>query len=216
MDKLLYKLEIIQGMGATVERLRNQAQSETVKHEHQAGAFSDGASAVNDLMAHVDKDAEEGKLSDEERVVVKRWLKRAVGCLESLSQEAVANKLAAHYRAEGLEAARALHSKEYDRTAQVRQVRLGQIADGSLVPEDGGAVPSDRAVTGGRPGPSIAQQRKAEAKDTEPDAETEDAEAPKKGKNSKSKKNTKKKTTKRKTSKRKKKASKKSKRKTEK
>ena len=178
-DRLRYKLDIIASLGQSQEKLRDQAQVAAVGEAARVRAFKQAQESIQGLQAHVDKATDSGDLTEEERIQVKRWLVRACGAMENLQLKAESDRLAAHYRAQGLQAGLDLHFKAMDTTQKRMQQLAEQMTRGQLVAESEG-VPAtgavDRAVhsvEGGRPGLSIAAQRKREraAEEEQPPAE---------------------------------------------
>ena len=135
-DRLEYKMGIIDLLGEKLGRLHASTLAKIPMEEHKGIAFKEASKAIEGLFGHIDKDAEEGKVSEEERKLLKAWIKRAVGLMDNMALGTVANRTAAIYRAQGMLASMKIHEQEHDLTAKKRGDIKEALDQGHMVPEE--------------------------------------------------------------------------------
>lgn len=147
------KAEIIAGtahrMGARIEDLFEAAKREVIKHTSQKEAFFKSSKAVEQLLSHVSKDLDEGKLEMEQAKLLKTWLHRAVTVCENMSRNSENLVLVAQGQVKGLETALGTAKQEYE-TANAKLEASKQTTEEPNAPADG------------HPGPSLKDERQAE------------------------------------------------------
>lgn len=125
-----------------------------LKEGHQwegaIAALRRAEAAVVALSAHVDKEVDEDKLDLEQAKLVKLWLGRAAQATHNLFLNAQNQVLVAQGKVNGLTAVVAATKKYSDEQAMQVRVAMAQVESRQREPE-------------GRPGPTIKEQRLAEA-----------------------------------------------------
>lgn len=150
------KAEIIAGtahrMGARIEDLFEAAKRESLKHTAQREAYQKSAKAVEQLLNHVSKDLDEGKLEMEQAKLVKTWLGRAISVCENMGRNSENLILVSQGQVKGLETALGTAKQEYDvASAKAAKNSEPEAAEEAEHPQD------DR-----HPGASIKDERQAE------------------------------------------------------
>jgi hypothetical protein len=105
------------------------------------------------LSVHVDKEVDEDKLDLEQAKLVKLWLSRAVQATHNLFLNAQNQVLVTQGKVNGLTSVVALTKKYKDEEEMKVRVAVAQVESHKREPE-------------GRPGPTIKEQRLAEAAPT--------------------------------------------------
>ena len=158
MDKSEFKAAVVNELGVKIEDMAEAAKLDVARNEGAKEALLVASKKVLDLAAHVDKDLDEGLLSEagEPLVVaqlIKKYLTRAATVLESGSVSAENHKLIAQGRLQALE---------------LVVGNLGKIRDAELEKSkqrqalDAGEEVIGRPV-GTHPGMTIKQQRQLES-----------------------------------------------------
>jgi hypothetical protein len=90
-------------IGVRVEDSLESAKRDLHALEGRVTAFTDGAKTVEAMLAHVDKDIEEGKMDLPTAEHAKRYLVRSVNALTNLAQQAVNYRIAQAGKVAGIE-----------------------------------------------------------------------------------------------------------------
>jgi len=189
MNRLL-KAEVKKGsyaeVGAKLDDMRESCEKDVRRYEGAISALAEATKRVSDLLAHVDKDFDEGKLvaqdANQVRALIKRWIGRCSGVCENLKDAAVTKQLQSTGKVASLEQSirfvKSLYDAEVGKIKAIEEYSAGErpiLGDS----EEGGTVVSinrrqgrPSRPTGVHPGPSKAALRKSEA-ETGAEAEAE-------------------------------------------
>ena len=190
MNSLL-KAEVKKGsyaeVGAKLDDMRESCEKDVRRYEGAISALAEAAKRVTDLLAHVDKDFDDGKLvlqdANQTRAMIKRWIQRCSGVCENLKDAAVTKQLQATGKVASLEQSIRFVKTLYD--AEVGKIKAIEEHNAGGVPVLGHAPQADSSETnvvsitrrpsrptGVHPGPSAASLRRAEEKSEAESAET--------------------------------------------
>lgn len=190
MNSLL-KAEVKKGsyaeVGAKLDDMRESCEKDVRRYEGAISALAEAAKRVTDLLAHVDKDFDDGKLvlqdANQTRAMIKRWIQRCSGVCENLKDAAVTKQLQATGKVASLEQSIRFVKTLYD--AEVGKIKAIEEHNAGGVPVLGHAPQADSSETnvvsitrrpsrptGVHPGPSAAALRRAEEKPEAESAET--------------------------------------------
>jgi hypothetical protein len=158
IEKAQLKMAVAHDIGVKLDDRREAAEAELHRFEGAVGAMKQAGENIEGLIVLLQKDVDGGAfdglasepigepLKLKEHIV--RWLRRALGVTISLREVAETNRLKCAGKLEAMEAA----------VKDVRGVFDEERAKAAALTSEGGPRPAGR-----RPGPSIAQLRKAGA-----------------------------------------------------
>lgn len=99
------KINAITDMGIDVEKAQVAAEAEAIAKRAGKADLLHGAKMVNELAkVHVEADIEAGKVTVEQADLIRRWLVRACGVLESIANQREAEHLTANGKVVALQA----------------------------------------------------------------------------------------------------------------
>lgn len=164
LQKAEVKIAVARDLVEQYAKMAKGAQDDQLRQEGARDALKLAAQRVGELGAHVDKDLAEGALSaadlkdpDKVQAFIKRFIKRAFGVVDNLATTAETARIVAHGRQNGLKHAEEVAAAMFKAEVAKIETLQRQIASGEINAEnfrDGGF---------GGPGPTLKQQRQAEA-----------------------------------------------------
>jgi len=160
-EKSEIKMSVAQEIGNNLDDALESAKVEINRWEGGKFAHVQTTQGIDHLIGHhLKKDLEEDKLTMEDAERIKRYLLRAKGLVENLSIQCDSLTLKAKGKVEALEKAVLITKKVYDSESRKRT--------SLLTPEEPDERTGPTRAVGAHPGPSIAQQRRAEAAAAKP------------------------------------------------
>jgi hypothetical protein len=164
MEKGEIKAATVQELGLKFDDMLESAQKEVARNEGAKLAMLGASKKVGELVAHVDKDMDEGAFSDLDgplaiAAAVKKYVIRACGVLDSGAVSAENHRLIGHGKILAFEQMisnmKKVHDLELDKVKQRREAAQ-EVASG--------AASNDRSrPVGSSPGKTLKEQRQQEA-----------------------------------------------------
>jgi len=171
-------IALAKAWGAKCAGMVEASERDVLRQEGARDALRQAMKHVGDLGLHVDKDLKEGVLSasdlkDPVKVekFIKRFIKRAVGAIDSLATTAEVHRLKATGRMDGVSGVESILRKAAESEVLKLEELEKQIESGEVTLED--------VQRGGHPGPSLKHRRLEEKARREAEQSTQSESAPK-------------------------------------
>lgn len=149
---------VASGLGAQIDDLLEGAQKEYQQHEGAKLALRNAKRKVEEHQKYVDKDVEEGKLTDEQRIVVKKYVAHCAAIVDNLGIQAEVQTFQLSGKIQGLESSIKVIKQMYD--TEKNKAEALELGPASLGPNFS-TIDVVRRPEGSHPGNPIADRKEA-------------------------------------------------------
>lgn len=176
--KTKFKIDMAEDFGRKFEGMEEEAERSFYRQEGARDALKAAAQPIGQLMANIDDEVKEGALKEiageplKVAEYAKRWLKRALGSIDSLATKAEVARVAAGGQRKGLEDAKKVAFKVWEEERNKLRAYLEAVEEDK--PRD------DGREADGHPGPTLKSQRSTEENPLAKEPKNEPKKAPKK------------------------------------